>query len=264
MFNKLFKPFLESLPENNKLERIWILAKTDFKKRYYGTSLGIVWALINPIVQLLIFYYVFTVFFKSEIKNFPLYIFLGLIIWMFFAETTKKGMHTIHANRYLLENIRINKYDIFSSGMLSNLMALSFNLIVFFAISFLFNISYNLNMLYLPLLIINLLILILGLNLILSIIYIYLRDFDHFWDIFMIAAFWVNPIVYSEHIMYEHNIVLRLNPIAGIIINSHNTLLYGKPIDLNLFIWDFIYAFVILIIGILIFNKYSKRVIEIL
>lgn len=264
MINRLFKPILEALPENNKLERIWILAKTDFKKRYYGTSLGIVWALINPIIQLLIFYYVFTVFFKSEINNFPLYIFLGLILWMFFTESTKKGLFTIHSNRYLLENIRIYKYDIFTSGIISNGMALMFNLFVFFAISFLFDIKYSLNILYFPLLLLNLLILVYGINLILSILYIYMRDFNHFWDIFMIAAFWVNPIVYSDKVLYENPIVLKLNPIAGIIINSQNTLLYGRTIDINLFVWDYVYALIILLLGILIFNKYSKKVIEIL
>lgn len=264
MINNLFKSIFESLPENNKLERIWILAKTDFKKRYYGSSLGIFWALINPIVQLLIFYYVFTIFFQTEIENFSLYIFLGLVLWMFFSEATKKGLHLIHSKRYLLENIRINKYDIYTSGILSNIFSLLFNLIVFFSIALFFDFSYSLNILYFPLLLLNLIILVFSISLLLSIIYIYLRDFEHFWDIFLLAAFWINPIVYSDEVLFNNKIILYLNPVAGIIVNSHRSLLFGQTIDFNIFIWDFLYAFILLGIGIIVFNRHSKKVIEIL
>jgi len=264
MILNLFKPILEILPENNKFERIWLLAKTDFKKRYYGTSLGVVWALINPLFQLLIYYFVFTQFFNTEIENFPLYIFLGLIIWMFFAEATKKGLFTIHLNRHLLENIRINKFDIFTSGIISNLFGLLFNLVIYLLACLIFNVNLSIYILFFPLIILNLVLLIYGLNLILSIIFVYLRDFNHFWDIFLIAGFWINPIVYSPKVLYENDFILYLNPIAGMIINAQNTILFGNHIDLNLFIWNYLYAFMVFGIGLLVFKFYSKKVIEIL
>jgi ABC-type polysaccharide/polyol phosphate export permease len=95
MINKISPFLISKLPKKNRLERIWILAKTDFKKRYYGTSLGILWALINPIFQLIIYYFVFSVFFKNDVPNFSLYLFSGLILWMFISESNKKGMYTI-------------------------------------------------------------------------------------------------------------------------------------------------------------------------
>lgn len=264
MILNFLKPILEILPENNKLERIWLLAKTDFKKRYYGTSLGVVWALINPLFQLLIYYFVFTQFFNTEIQHFPLYIFLGLILWMFFADATKKGLFMIHTNRYLLENIRINKYDIYTSGIISNIFGLLFNFVIYILACIVFGIRFNLNVLYFPLILLNLIILIYGINLILSIVFIYLRDFNHFWDIFLIAAFWINPIVYSPNVLYDNEFILYLNPIAGILINMQNSILYGTSIDLILFGWNYIYAIIILGIGLITFKLYSKKVIEIL
>ncbi len=264
MINKIFGPILRKLPENNKLERIWILAKTDFRKRYYGTSLGVVWALINPVLQLVIYYFVFSVFFHVEIENFPLYLFSGLILWMFFAESTKKGMYAIHVNRYLFENIRINKFDVITSGLLSTFFAFCFNLFVYFILSFFFEIEYNLNILFFPLVVLNLVILIYGIKLLLSIIYIYLRDFDHFWDIFMIAAFWANPIVYSEQILYQYKFILYLNPLAGIVINMHNCLIFGKAVNVELFIWNYIYASAVMLIGVFVYKAHAKRVVEIL
>ena len=252
------------LPENNKFERIWLLAKNDFKKRYYGTSLGVVWALINPLFQLLIYYFVFTRFFKTEIEHFPLYIFLGLILWMLFSDATKKGLFMIHNNRHLLENMRINKFDIYSSGLLSSLLGFIFNLSIFFITALILGIRFNLNVLYFPIILINFGILIYGLNLILSIVFVYLRDFNHFWDIFIIAAFWVNPIVYSPNVLYENDFVLHLNPIAGMIINAQNSLLYGSSADLSLLAYDMAYSIVVLLIGLAVYKLFNKKIVEVL
>jgi ABC-type polysaccharide/polyol phosphate export permease len=264
MINRILGSQLAKFTESNRLERIWVLAKTDFKKRYYGTSLGILWALINPISQLIIYYLVFSVFFKNDVPNFSLYLFSGLIVWMFISESSKKGMYTISSNRHLIELIRIDKHDIITAGLLSNTFALFFNFFVYFIVAAFFNIQYNANLLYLPLIILNLMLITYGINLILSIVYVYLRDFDHFWDIFMIAAFWANPIVYTESVLYQYKIVLYLNPIAGIVINIHNCLIYGKTVDFELLQLNFLFGIIIFLAGIFIFKHYSKKVIEIL
>jgi len=70
--------------DHNRYERIWVLAKTSFLKRYYGSFLGVVWAFINPAVHLMIYYIVFTVVFRSRVEDFALFLFLGLIMLMFF------------------------------------------------------------------------------------------------------------------------------------------------------------------------------------
>jgi len=170
----------------------------------------------------------------------------------------------MHSNRYLLENVQIDKSNIITAGLLSNSFALLFNFLVYFVISLFFKVDYTLNVLYVPLILINILILIYGVSYILSIIYIYLRDFDHFWEIFLIAAFWANPIVYSESVLLEYKIVLWLNPVAGIIMNLHNVLLYGQAPNFQLLAWNFAYAFIVVIIGYFVFKHYSKKVVEVL
>ena len=120
------------------------------------------------------------------------------------------------------------------------------------------------NLLFLPLIILNLFVLVYGINLIISIIYPLLRDFDHFWDVLLLSAFWANPIVYSDSILYEHKYLLYLNPLAGIIVNMHNSIIYGTSMDFELLYWDFFYSFLILLVGIIIFKKQSNKITEIL
>ena len=113
MISKILKPLIQYLPENNRLERIWILAKFDFKSRYYYHQLGILWALIKPFFEFLVYYLVFTIVFKSDIPNYALYLFLGIILWNFFEEGTNKGITVLPQRIYLIENIAFNKSDLF-------------------------------------------------------------------------------------------------------------------------------------------------------
>ena len=65
MITELKEQFFEWLPENNRLERIWKLAQVEFKKRYYNDRLGLVWALLNPLFQMGIYYLVFKYIYKT-------------------------------------------------------------------------------------------------------------------------------------------------------------------------------------------------------
>ena len=61
----------------NKLERLWLLAKIEFKLRYYENKLGLFWALLKPIMDMCIYYVAFKIILKSDVPNFASYIFIG-------------------------------------------------------------------------------------------------------------------------------------------------------------------------------------------
>ena len=260
----IVKKILESLPENNQFERIWILAKTDFKIRYYGTFLGLVWALINPLSRLSVYYIVFSLVIEHNIPNYGLHIFSGLVIWMFFLEGTKKGLNMIKSKRYLLENVDFNKLDIYISAVLSSLMGLLFNIFVYLIASSFSGIFPNWNLLFLPLMILNVCILVLAISIILSVIHIFIRDVSQIWDMLLLALFWLNPIFFARtsRVFDKFPALLYANPVAGIIINTRNVLLYGKPPDWGVLLFDYAYALALLGIGLIVFKKLFHKAAE--
>lgn len=265
MINKIFGPILRKLPENNKLERIWILAKTDFRKRYYGTSLGVVWAVINPFFRLLIYYFVFTVFFKIKIENYALYLFSGLIIWFFFSESTKKSFSVIKSKRYIIENIGINKLDLFTSSILSTFLGFIFNFIVYLVFSAFFPVQYTLSFFIFVFIVLNLMLLVYAINLILATIHIYLKDLTHVWDMVLLILFWTSPIFYGREVIFkEFAIIGYINPLAGIISNTREVLLYGSLPDWTVFFYDYFYSIILLIMGLFVFKLHSRKAIELL
>ena len=265
MINTLFKPILERLPENNKLERIWILAKTDFIQRYYGTKLGIVWALINPFFQLIIYYVVFTMLFSGKFPNFALYLFSGLITMMFFSESTSKGLTLLSKNKVILENISMKKLDLFHASLISSFMSFSFNFSIYLIFSQFFNVQYNINFLFVPLIILNLYLFTFAVKIILGILNVYFRDVNHLWDMILLASFWASPVFYEKEVILDNApILLYANPLAGILINLRETSLYGAPPMLDVLLLNFLQALILLALASIIFKKYSAKAIEIL
>lgn len=266
MINQLIKPFAHLVPENNRFERIWLLAKFDFLKRYYGSFLGLVWALINPLSQLIIYYFVFTIIFEKSTPNYAMFLFLGIVIYFFFTESTNKSIMLINSKRYILENIQINKMDIYYAAIISTFIAFLFNLLVCIIASLILGITYTCASLYFILLVFNLLIFVMAVMLILSIIYVYVRDIQHFWSIFTMLLFWASGIVFviepAQSMMMK--LLAYITPLAGIMINTRAVLIYNEAINWNLFWYDFAYSLVLIGIALLIFKKYSLKTLEIL
>ncbi len=250
-------------PESNRIERIWILAKTDFKLRYSTNALGMFWAFVFPLIRILIYYLVFSYVFAKDIPNYGFYIFSGIIIWMYFQEATKKGISVIRNKRYLFENIRFNKLDVYYSSVLTSLIGLFVNLFVFIVLLQIMQIPLTWRLIYYPLFILNLCILALGISLILSTIHVYLKDISQVWDLVLLLMFWINPIFFAKQKVFEMIPgLLYLNPIAGIIINSRDVIMYGKEPDWFVAAYDFMYAGVVLLIGLVIFKRYFHKAIE--
>ncbi len=245
------------------MERIWLLAKIDFKKRYYDQGLGILWALLNPLFKLTVYYFVFTEIMSNRTPNFALYLFSGIITWAFFAQGTKKGINLLKNKKYLLESIQFEQLDLFVSATLSVFFAFLFNLAAYLVIHLINGIPIYATILFLPILILNIFILVLGVAILLATINIYLRDIEHLWDIVILAGFWLTPIIYSKEALLEKFYFLAyINPMAGIVINLRETVLYGRQPLYNLFFYDIVYAIVILIIAIFIYRTYAYKAAE--
>lgn len=264
MLNQLLKPILEALPENNRLERMWLFAKIDFRKRYYDSILGLFWALINPLFRLLVYYTVFTVLFGRAEKYYALYLFIGLLCWRFFSEGTNKGLKVFKSKRYLLESIQFEKKDLFLSSTFSVLFGFLFNLLAYSLMSLLMEKGFGVNALFFPVFILNLYIFIYGVALLLGTISIYFKDITHLWDMILLAGFWSVPIFWDQQLILKGEVwfLLYLNPIAGIVINMRNVLIYDQLPDFFILIYDFSFALIFMLIATCIFNKHAHKAIE--
>ena len=250
-------------PTNNQLERIWIIAKTDYKLKYYETFLGMVWAMVMPLMRLLIYWLVFSNIFQKKIDNYGLYIYSGLLLWIFFQQGTKKGITALRAKRYLMMNIKVKKLEIFISSLIASFLVFVSNFAVYIIFCLFFDLPWSFNILYMPIMILNVCILVFGIMLILATLNIFLRDISQMWDMVLLAWFWVNPIFFAKSIIFEtFPFLMWVNPLAGIIINFRATIMEGIAPQWDIVAYDYAYALVLMAIGLIMVNKFYHKAAE--
>lgn len=254
------------LGRNNKMERIWLLSKIEFKLRYYENKLGLLWALIKPVSDIFIFYIAFELILKQGVPNFVSFLFIALIQWNFFVESTTGTVQILKTKKYLYEYTNMNKLEIYMSTILSNCIGFFFNF-CFFIVYYQFIDKGTMGLsvqafLFIPIFL-NLIVFSLGFSIILSSVYVLAKDITQVWMVITGIGFWISPILFKLETFREALPgVDYINPISGIIINARNVLLYQKPPEWDLFIFNWVYAAFILLAGILLLNKVGKRAAE--
>lgn len=251
---------------SNKFERLWLLAKIEFKLRYYENKLGLLWALIKPIMDMCIYYVAFKMILKSDVPAFASYLFIGLILWNFFIESTGGTIQILHTKKYLYEYSNMNKLEIYVSTLLANSIGFFFNLVMFLLFYNLFEKEgHGLSVcnLWITVLFVNMFVLSMGLSLILSNIFIIAKDITQIWTVFTSFLFFLSPIFYKLDTFkkalpsFDYG-----NPVAGIIINARRVMMDRSQPDFRLLAFDLGYAVLFLAIGLLFLNKLGAKAAE--
>jgi len=252
--------------QSNKVERIWLLAKIEFKLRYYENKLGLLWALIKPLMDIVIYYVVFQIILKQNIPAFASYLFIGLILWNFFVESTTGTIQILSTKKYLYEYSNMNKLEIYVSTLLSTSIGFFFNFIMFLIFYNFFekeSTGLSIQNVWIVALFVNLFILSLGTSLILSTIYIVAKDISQIWIVFTSFLFFLSPIFYKlstfQHALPRFDYG---NPIAGIIINARRVMMEQTPPNFRLMGFDYVYAIMTLIIGLTFLSRLGSKAAE--
>ncbi len=251
---------------SNKMERLWLLAKIEFKLRYYENKLGLFWALLKPVMDMCIYYMAFKVILKSNVPHFASYLFIGLILWNFFIESTAGTIQILHTKKYLYEYSNMNKLEIYVSTLFANSIGFFFNFLMFMIFYNIFDApaaGLSVHIGWIIVLFLNLFTLSMGISLILSSIYIMAKDITQIWAVFTSFLFFLSPIFYELSKFKESLPGFEyLNPIAGIIINARRVLMEARPPDYTLMNFDMAYALFFLIIGLYFLNRLGSKAAE--
>lgn len=238
------------------------LLKNDFKSRYIGSYLGVIWGFIQPIITVLIYWFVFTVGLRSGERPdgtpYIIWMIAGLLPWFYFSDALGSITNTFLEYSYMVKklNFRIGLLPFVKVGssMLIHFVFLAFSTIVF---NFY---SYKADWIYLQLLyyLAATTLLVVGIGLITSTLAVYLRDTSQIVSIVIQIGFWAIPIVWGpEALGNQWGLFFKANPIYFLVEGYRDTLLrntwfWNKPLY-NLYFWSF--TAVIWAIGIKTFRK---------
>lgn len=263
----------------------WILlrelVKTDFKLRYQGSMLGMVWSVLKPLMLFAVMYVVFVRFlrFGAGIPHFAVSLLLAQTLWSFFQESTSQGMRAIVDRGDLLRKINFPRYIVVISSTVSAFINLLISLVVVLIFMIINGVEFRLTILLFPLIVIELYIFALAVAFLLSTLYVKFRDIGHIWDVVMQIWFYITPIIYplsqiismSGFGLVVAKLMLIVNPMAQIIQDARyvlvttqtetiwNTVGAGTPL---LKIIPIVLTLVLFAIGVVVFRKHSRTFAE--
>ena len=110
------------------------LVKRDFTTKYKESFLGIIWSFLNPLLIMVVFTVIFSVLFRREIHNFPVYFLTGRIIYEFFVAATSGAMRSIRGNRGILTKIFVPRYMFAMGSICYEFINFLISLIILFGV----------------------------------------------------------------------------------------------------------------------------------
>jgi len=235
----------------------------ELKAKYSASILGISWAVVNPLLIMLVISFVFTAVFKVEMKNFPLFILSGILPWMFFSTAISESAFSIINQAQMLRQFNIPKEILPFSSILANFLNFLLGWIIILPVFLVFKPKAIILLPALMLIVIMHLIFTSTLGLLLSILNVLFRDIGHLLGVILMFWLWVTPVFYSiDMIPLFFRKIYALNPMTCYIISYRNILFEGVMPKFYTFIQMSLWAIVSLFLGGFIFAKLEPNIVK--
>ncbi len=244
-------------------ELIKNLVISDLKTKYSGSVLGFAWSMLNPLMMMIVLYFVFSNVFKFTQEHFALYILIGLTGWRFFAIGTTSAMASIVGKASLVTKIRIPREVLTISVVLSALISSLLEFLVLIPLLIILGAYLSPVVIIFPVLHIIYFFLIYGISLALASLYVYYRDLNQIWDVLLQIGFFLSPIVYPVTLIPKNYIsYYMLNPVTRLIQMYRDVLLFNRIPSSSDLGFVMLSGFIIFILGSMLFRKLSPRFAE--
>ena len=233
-----------------------LLVTNSIKTRYKRSSLGILWTLLNPLLNTLVLSIAFQAIMRFDVENYTVYLLVGLLVWTFFAQTTMHSMNTLIWGSNLLKRIYVPR-TIFAVSVVGNgLINYLLSLIPLAIIMLFMRQPFTPALLLLPLAILLMAMFTLGVALFVSTLAVFFVDVVDIYGVLMSALFYLTPIIYPISLIPPRFLpLINLNPMTTLINLFRSLIYYGELPAMSVILTAVGLAVVSLGVGWWVFTK---------
>lgn len=251
------------------------LVARDLRVRYKNSVLGILWSWLNPLFMMVVYTVVFIFMRRSGTgvvpsREFPVFVLCALLPWNFFSSAVLGSIGSIDGNAPLVKKVYFPREILPLSVVFSNLVNFGISLVILVPMLLIFRIKLTPWALLLPAIVAIQVCLITGIALVLSTLNVFYRDTRAIMDVAMMAWFFLTPIIYPIDILPRSREILGitldihrwtriLNPMASLVAAYRDVLYYGRLVGPDFLARTAVTSLVVLLIGYVVFYKFSPR-----
>lgn len=251
------------------------LTFSDFKLRYAHSSLGYFWTVSKPLMLFGVMYVVFSEMlrFGEGIPYYPVVLLLGVMLWGFFSEATAGAVSVLVMRADMLRKANFPRSVLPVSVVCTSMLVFAFNLVALFVFVALSGAPVRLEWLFLVPLLLELAALTVGVSLLLSGLYVFMRDIGQLWTVLLQLMFYATPIIYPIELLEDNGVgdhaisLLLCSPVAQIVQDGRWALVGGSAeptatILGGVAVVPFALVGVFLVGGLLTYRRFAARLAE--
>lgn len=257
--------FLETINKIISLKKyknmLFQLVKRDFKVRYRGSVLGVLWSVLNPLLYMLVLSLVFSRVFKT-IPNYRLYLLSGLVLFNFFSEATNMCVMSIVSNFGLITKVYFPKFVLPLSRVFASLINLGFSLIAYFVLGAFLGIQVWWGYIALPVMLVFFVMFTVGTGFILSAWQVFMRDIQHLYSVIITLWMYATPILYdfaTTEMPQQLAAILKFNPLYSYVDFFRSVTMYGIFPEMMTVVSTVLWGIGALAVGAVIFVKNQNK-----
>lgn len=242
-------------------ELLYFFTWKDLKVRYKQTLIGVMWAIFQPLMTMV----VFSVFFgklakmPSDGAPYPIFVFVGLLFWQFFSSALTETSNTLTGNQSIITKVYFPRLILPLSAVITKFIDFLISAAILVGLMVYYGYLPHLKgLMILPLLLAITFMASIGVGLFLSSVNVKYRDVRYALPFFIQILMFLTPVIYPASIAGKYSWVLAVNPMMGVIQTARATLLGTTAINWSLLTLSFTSCLIALIIGIVYFKKTER------
>ncbi len=245
-------------------DMVFELTHRELRGKYKGSVLGFLWTYINPLMQILVYAFVFSQIFRSGIERFHIYLIVSMFPFNFFTGGVIQGLGSIRYQGDLVKKVYFPRQILPIVSLTVNFVNLLISFAIIYSILLVsgWGINLKIQAWLIPVMIIEY-VFALGLAFLLSAVEVYFRDIEHIVSVLMMIWMYVTPMFYSIDIIPEKFLpIFYCNPMLYI-IGMYQQILYFKVVpDMVYMFKASCFAFAVIVVGSIVFKILEKRFAE--
>ncbi|MCL5407580.1 MAG: ABC transporter permease [Patescibacteria group bacterium] len=247
---------------------IYILVMRNVKIRYKQTIVGIAGAIISPLFSMIIFTVFFGKLAKLPSDNVPyaIFVFSGLLYWNYFSTALLNVNQSFLADANIIQKVYFPRLVLPLSTSITPLVDFGIALIILCGLMVFYHFSPSfMGFLLLPVFLLIAFLTATGIGLVSASLNVRFRDVTYALSFFLQLLLYLTPIIYPVSIIpKQYQWLLFLNPMAGVVMTSRDSLLHTAPINWLFLFTSLVISLVLFLLGIIYFRRAEKSFADVL
>jgi lipopolysaccharide transport system permease protein len=248
-------------------ELIYFLAWRDLKVRYKQTAIGVLWAVFQPLITML----VFTMFFgrmlnvPSDGVPYPIFVYIGLLFWLFFSLALNDASNVLVSNQPIVTKVYFPRLALPIASVLTKVVDFAIaSLLLACMLPYYGYMPKLTGLLMIPPLVLITFLAALGSGFFLSALNVKYRDVRFILPFFIQIMLYLTPVIYPVSIAGRFGWILSLNPMMGVIQTARAALLGTNPINWALLAQTAVTSVLFLLVGLIYFKRVERHFADII